>query len=163
MTTKLKITFYARKENANAIAKMDVSIQGLVLVTKIIVDWGCVLIKEMLRLRNFKWKIININSRIGNRLISLHLNNKELYSCKPGVQIIWIPISLLTSAVMNVSVIKIYVWIIWFKVKKNISGYFVYKKSISRIKFYKKEIGENKNNIWKHHNLKSLKLNWMCN
>ena len=142
---------------------MDVPIQELVLATEIIVDWGCALIKEKIKLRSSKWKIININSRIGSKLISLLLKSKESYSCKLEAQIIWIPISHLMSAVMNASVIKIFAWIIWFKVKKSISGNYVYKKSISQIRFNKKEIGENRNIIKKLRSLKNLKLNWMGN
>jgi len=46
---------------------MDVSIPGLVHATGIIVGSGCVLIKGILRYRNSKWKIININRRTGSR------------------------------------------------------------------------------------------------
>jgi hypothetical protein len=93
-------------------------------------------------------------------LASLLMKRKELYFCKLEVQIIWILISLLMNVVMNVCAIKIFVWIIWFKVKKSTSGHFVLKKWISQMWFNKREIGEGKDIAWK---LLNLKIHIMAN
>ena len=123
---------------------MDVLIPGLAPATGIIVGSGCVLIKGILRFRSSKLKIININRRTGSRLASLLMKRKELYFCKQEVQIIWTLISLLMNVVMSVCAIKIFVWIIWFKVIRSTSGHFVLKKWISLMWFSKREIGEGK-------------------
>lgn len=67
---------------------MAVSIQELVSAIGIIAGLECVLIKEILRLRSFKWMIINIKSRVGRRLARILLKRKELYFCRLEVQII---------------------------------------------------------------------------
>jgi hypothetical protein len=67
---------------------MGVLIPGLANAIGIIAGSGCALIKEISRLKNLKWKIININSRVGSRLRSLLLKRKELYFCKLEVQTI---------------------------------------------------------------------------
>ena len=58
------------------------------------------------------------------------------------------------NAAMSVYAIKIFVWIIWFKVKRSTSGHFVLKKWISLMWFNKREIGEGKDIAWKLLNLK---------
>jgi hypothetical protein len=67
---------------------MAVSIQELVSAIGIIAGLECAHIKEILRLRSFKWMIINIKSRVGRRLARILLKRKELYFCRLEVQII---------------------------------------------------------------------------
>jgi hypothetical protein len=64
------------------------------------------------------------------------------------------------NVVMSVYAIKIFAWIIWFKVIRSTSGHFVLKKWISQMWFNKREIGEGKDIAWK---LLNLKIHIMAN
>ena len=124
---------------------MDAWIQKPVLATDIIISLECAHIRETLKLSNFKLKIISIKCRVGSKLRNLKFRRIELYFYKQEAQITWILILHLMNAVMTVCAIRMFAWIIWSRVIRNINGLYALGRLISQIRFCKNGIGESRN------------------